>query len=407
MDLQDESESPDPVDLTDYGAESGLSNTVFTSPIFDNAFHAARFVSSPLLDHFEQLPMSNDPFMSPLTVTAPSNTADMVHFTPPGTDFKGQDNVIPNLARFAPAMHPSSAVPPHLWHPTSESFEQHGKVSQPLARYFETWNQCFSRMSSELLEDLNLLELGMVVCNIQLSTPSTYMTVPIDPTYARGSGHYIVGQLLRRAEEFLCALKALRGQPRARDSLPLVTDLLCCQALQESRAGTPAEAGRESHRMTTSQTSAFDYTEATADQAAQPIHSLLALLITTCHATLLRTCHGVVSLIRDYLIAAKAGASFEPVLPTIQLDGHDIEWRQELQVDIFVQVVCHLLDQIGDTLRRIAVRGKLHAGLDELLGARSQVVDGESSCDAQITQDSIIRACQSIHAYLGGGEDLC
>ncbi|KAL4877109.1 hypothetical protein BJY04DRAFT_133749 [Aspergillus karnatakaensis] len=345
-------------------------------------------------------------FQESSPATTPAQLGNFYHFTPISPYYQGETNPAQHPFNFVPATRsPFNTAPHSPWSSFGPPARPQGAV--PSARQLGSWHQRFSGLSSELLRDLNLVESGMITGKNLLTTPACHASTSMpDHPYSAGghnSPYYSIGRMLQSADDFYCVLQELRGQTMSTKSWPLTMSVGESRSMEELRTSGYTGCDR---RMSAVGNTAVTGVEGNGELTGRTVDALLALLIRTCHTTLLRICQAVVSLIRDSLPMAKNRSSFEPVLPVVRLDGFDVGYRQDLQIRILLQVAAHLFDEIDEILRDLKLGDGVSPSLEALLSTNVLGVTLDGACDAPMIKESIASVCKSIHEQLGNGGEL-
>ncbi|KAL4962939.1 Zn(II)2Cys6 transcription factor domain-containing protein [Aspergillus stella-maris] len=258
------------------------------------------------------------------------------------------------------------------------------------------WHELFSQMSAEFLADLSLLEAGMVTgCILLPPSPNSAAPPIMMPNYTGATpgnnAHYTVGRMLQSADRLLCALRELRG--RTAPENPWSCDSTKGNTQSEAES-TRNEVDARGYRFVpiaaTAGSVAMDSGSLLHDQSKQPIDELLGLFIKTCHTTLLRICMGVYSLVLESLSHPPGRPWFEPLLPSIHLDGFQIGSQKQLQVNVMIQVTRRTLEEIEQVMCAVGLGlGPEHRGLGE----------------GGILEDSIIKVWKGIQEYLANDQE--
>ncbi|KAL4796327.1 hypothetical protein BDV19DRAFT_388463 [Aspergillus venezuelensis] len=297
------------------------------------------------------------------------------------------------------AVHPVGLKNPDT-PPTSESAPDLGLQSitpvRPMSKATfvsrrENWHELFSQMSAELLTDLNLLESGMVTgCILLPPSPSSAAPPIMMPNYTvatpGNNAHYTVGRMLQSADRLLCALRELQGRTGPENPWPCDSTKGNSQPEAEStRNEVDARGYRFAPAAATAGTVAMDAGSLIHDQGKQQVDELLGLFIKTCHTTLLRICMGVYCLILESLSHPPGRPRFEPLLPSIHLDGFQVGSQKKLQINVMIQVTRRAFEKIEEVMCTVGLGlTPQHRGVGE----------------GGMLRDSIIKVWESIQEYL-------
>ncbi|RDW61767.1 uncharacterized protein DSM5745_10439 [Aspergillus mulundensis] len=281
-----------------------------------------------------------------------------------------------------------------------------------LSNHPVNWNQRFAQISAGLLADLSLLESGRVAGTILFATPSNHISGSISaPSYIDSNqsdcAHYAVGRMIQSAEDLLRALRELRVRSGSRPTWPSTGSLGANLDAANEVEWTGDDTGPlwRPCRASTSAATTAGMELGDNQQDSQPVDGLLVLLIMTCHTTLMRICKGVFSMICDSLSTASTGASFEPILPTVQLDGFKVAGAKALQIRILLQVTRHFFDQLDEAMREIKLETSGQVDPGNLKDAFHTLGIAEGGKVEEKMRESIMKICKDIQGYLGSSED--